>query len=105
MRSRKSTKGIVIAGSQGEGSGLSDLYYPHGLFLDAFGTLHVADSENDRIMRWSQRVRQDTVIIGGTNRGSETNELNHPFGLTADYDGNIYVVDHWNNRVQRFSLQ
>ncbi|CAF4789074.1 unnamed protein product, partial [Rotaria socialis] len=42
------------AGGQGLGNDRTQLYCPNGLFVDALGTLYVADSWNHRVMRWTQ---------------------------------------------------
>ncbi|CAF4420993.1 unnamed protein product, partial [Rotaria magnacalcarata] len=34
------TEGIVVAGGQGQGSALTQLYGPEGLFVDTLGTLY-----------------------------------------------------------------
>ncbi|CAF1625855.1 unnamed protein product, partial [Rotaria magnacalcarata] len=47
-------EGIVVAGGQGEGSALTQLWHPYGLFVDTLGTLYVADTRNHRVMRWTQ---------------------------------------------------
>ncbi|CAF4812991.1 unnamed protein product, partial [Rotaria magnacalcarata] len=53
MKWNKGAKeGIVVAGGQGAGNTLTQVSYPYGLFVDTLGTLYVADSNNDRVMRW-----------------------------------------------------
>ncbi|CAF1359196.1 unnamed protein product, partial [Rotaria magnacalcarata] len=85
-------EGIVGAGGQGAGNTLTQVSYPYGLFVDTLGTLYVADSNNDRVMRWTQGdKKQGTVIVGGNGEGAGTNQLNGPFGLSFDRDGNLYV--------------
>ncbi|CAF1605162.1 unnamed protein product [Rotaria magnacalcarata] len=67
MKWNKGAKeGIVVAGGQGEGSALAQLKYPEGLFVDTLGTLYVADTGNNRVMRWIQGdKKQGAVIVGG----------------------------------------
>ncbi|CAF2108053.1 unnamed protein product, partial [Rotaria magnacalcarata] len=92
-----------VAGGQGEGSALTQLNYPQGLFVDTLGTLYVADTGNNRVMRWTQGAKQGTVIVGGYGAGA--NQLNWPMGLSFDRHGNLYVADLSNHRVQRFSIE
>ncbi|CAF5227230.1 unnamed protein product, partial [Rotaria magnacalcarata] len=47
-------EGIVVTEGQGKWNVLTQLKNPQGLFVDTLGTLYVADSENHRIMCWSQ---------------------------------------------------
>ncbi|CAF2712728.1 unnamed protein product, partial [Rotaria sp. Silwood2] len=98
-------QGIVVAGGQGQGNGLTQLSCPQGVVVDQLGTVYVADARNDRIMRWPKGATQGSVIVGGNGRGEQSNQLNWPFGLSFDRHGNLYVVDCGNHRVQRFDLQ
>ncbi|CAF4468265.1 unnamed protein product, partial [Rotaria magnacalcarata] len=77
-----------------------------GIFVDTLGTLYVADSLNDLVIRWTQGdKKQDTVIVGENVRGAGANQFNVPIGLSFDRQGNLYVVDWNNNRVQRFYIE
>ncbi|CAF4922332.1 unnamed protein product, partial [Rotaria sp. Silwood2] len=42
-------QGIVVAGGQGQGNGLTQLYSPRGVVVDQLGTVYVADGWNARI--------------------------------------------------------
>ncbi|CAF4839150.1 unnamed protein product, partial [Rotaria socialis] len=96
----------VVAGGQGQGSALTQLSYPYGIFVDTLGTLYVADSWNHRVMRWTQGdKKQGTVIVGGHGEGAGANQFQYLRGLSFDRHGNLYVVDNENNRVQRFSIE
>ncbi|CAF4559857.1 unnamed protein product [Rotaria magnacalcarata] len=106
MKWNKGAKeGIVVAGGQGAGSALTQLYYAEGIFVDRLGRLYVTDYGNHRVMRWTQGARQGTVIAGGNGYGAGANQFTHPFGLSFDRHGNLYVADYDNNRVQRFSIE
>ncbi|CAF5191325.1 unnamed protein product, partial [Rotaria magnacalcarata] len=72
------TEGIVVAGGQDQGSGLTQLKLPHGIFVDTLGTLYVADEFNQRIMRWTQGANQGTVIVGGNGEGAGANQFSYP---------------------------
>ncbi|CAF1335338.1 unnamed protein product, partial [Rotaria magnacalcarata] len=88
-----------------QGSALTQLYYPYGLFVDTLGTLYVADYWNHRVMRWAQGANQGTVIVGGNGGGAGANQFNSAIGLSFDRHGNLYVADYGNHRVQRFSIE
>ena len=76
-------QGIVVAGREGKGSALTQLYYPNGLFVDTSSTIYVADSNNDRVIRWPKGAQQGTVIVGGNGEGDAPNQLNCPVALSS----------------------
>ena len=50
MKWNKGTnQGIVVAEGQKEGTALTQLSYPQGVFVDTSGTIYVAKARNDRI--------------------------------------------------------
>ncbi|CAF3904932.1 unnamed protein product [Rotaria sp. Silwood1] len=106
MKWVKETKeGIVVAGGQGEGNALTQLYDPHGVIVDQLGTVYVADSRNRRIMCWPQGAKKGSIVVSGNGEGNQTNRLTGGIGLSFDRQNNLYVVDCWNHRVQRFSMK
>jgi len=110
--------------AEGPGTGLSTgLQTPTGLAVDRAGNLYVADSGDNRILRYPKPFSQPSgyqfpdLIIGqnsfagatGNNGGVKANTLllsNGSFfphtGLTFDSSGNLWVTDTGNNRVLRF---
>ncbi|CAF4858625.1 unnamed protein product, partial [Rotaria socialis] len=76
MKWNKGAKeGIVVAGGQGKGSALTQLYSPSGIFVDTLGTLYVADTHNHRVMRWAQGdKKQGSVVVGGNGEGKGKGE-------------------------------
>ncbi|CAM4976396.1 unnamed protein product [Rotaria socialis] len=106
MKWNKGAKeGIVVAGGQGKGGAVTQLYYANGIFVDTLGTLYVADQGNNRVMRWTQGAKEGTVMVGGNGLGQGANKFNIPHGLSFDRHGNLYVADEHNHRVQRFSIE
>jgi uncharacterized protein (TIGR03437 family) len=90
---------------------------PRSVAFDAAGNLWVADSGNNRILRFAAStlnsaapVAADTVIgqadfvSGAANRGStiSASGLSAPVGVAFDSQGNLYVADYGNTRVLRF---
>ncbi|CAF4404567.1 unnamed protein product, partial [Rotaria sp. Silwood2] len=98
-------EGIVVAGGQGYGATLTQLRYPKGLFVDTLSTIYVADSINDRVMRWPKGAKQGTIVVGGNGEGEGANQFNGVFCLSFDRHGNLYVTDWGNHRVQRFDIE
>jgi uncharacterized protein (TIGR03437 family) len=91
---------------------------PRAVACDAAGNLWVADSGNDRILRFSAAslnsqapIAADTVIgqlnfsTGSADEGATSisaSGLDAPSGLAFDAQGNLYVSDFNNTRVLRF---
>ena len=97
-------EGIVVAGGQGEGNGLSQLSSPQGIIVDQLGTVYVADWGNARVMRWLKGVEEGTIVVGGNGVGQQSNQLNGPIDLSFDRANNLYVLEWGNHRVQRFEV-
>jgi sugar lactone lactonase YvrE len=97
-------EGIVVAGGNGQGNSLTQLYSPYGVIADQLGQIYVTDSMNHRVMRWYKGAKEGTIVVGGNGRGIQSNQLNHPEGLSFDREGNVYVADCWNHRIQKFEL-
>lgn len=109
--------------AQGPGTTLSTgLHGPTGMAVDASGNLYVADSGNNRILRYPAPMSQPTgyqfpdLIVGqSTFSGSSANSggvsaktlflyagsTTH-IGVAIDPAGNLWVTDSGNNRVVRY---
>jgi DNA-binding beta-propeller fold protein YncE len=77
---------------------------PRGLAVDHLGNVYVADSDNQRVVRYLNGSKKGSILVGGNGPGKEPNQFNGLRGLAFDRDDNLYVVDHWNNRVQKFEI-
>ncbi|CAF1026824.1 unnamed protein product [Adineta steineri] len=96
--------GIVVAGGNGSGSSLSKLNSPYGIFVEPNTSyIWIADSNNNRIVKW---INTSTAILvaGGGTSGSKANQLYYPEGLFVDTsDSNtLYVADTYNHRIQKW---
>src|SRR5262249_55188086 len=92
----------------------ASLSSPKGIAIDADGNLYVADSGNNRVLRYQRPTAQTgritpDVVLGQVNFTSavsaavSASSLNGPTGLALDADGNLFVADAGNNRVLEFS--
>jgi len=66
----------------------------------ADGTVYVADTENDRIQRFSATGQ---FLGKWGSQGSSDGQFDYPYGVAVAPDGTVYVADYGNNRIQRFS--
>ena len=104
---------VANVDTQGVPSATS-LSAPTGIVVNsADGTLYVADSGNNRILRYPRPVNQtgriapDAVIgqtnfIGSTSAAVSGASLNSPAGLALGPNGDLFVADPGNNRVLEF---
>ena len=67
------TSGVLLAGVTNEpGNDTLHLYYPQDITLDEeHGLIYVADTFNDRIVRYSLNSSNSTVVAGGNGQGVE----------------------------------
>ncbi|MGB8215318.1 MAG: hypothetical protein WCE68_17350 [Anaerolineales bacterium] len=85
---------------------------PFGLFVDTGGRLWVADTQNDRILRYDNAAAKangadaDGVLgqpdFTSNDYATSQNGLNSPAGLAVDANGHLWVADESNRRVLRF---
>lgn len=90
---------VVVAGSEERGTKDTQLQWPMGIKIDRDQNLYIADTKNNRILRWRKGQTSGDVLIGGIG----SNQLNSPKAIAFDRYNNLYVVDASNKRVQRFS--
>ncbi|CAF3781762.1 unnamed protein product [Rotaria sp. Silwood1] len=94
--------GIIVAGSNGNGTDLSQLNFPISIFVDQQQTVYVSDWNNHRVMKWNKGAKEGIVVAGVQGQGNALTQLSSPRGLFVDTLGAIYVADHVNHRVMRW---
>jgi sugar lactone lactonase YvrE len=82
----------------GTGKENGQLNFPRGLAVDSAGNIFVADTNNDRLQKFSPAGNFLNVI---GKRGQGPGEFVEPGGIAVDPNGNIYVGDVSNKRVQK----
>jgi sugar lactone lactonase YvrE len=75
---------------------------PAGIHVDASGNTYIADSENDRVVKWPRGATQGIVVAGGNGRGNGLHQLNRPTFVVVDEAGGIYITDRENHRVVKW---
>jgi DNA-binding beta-propeller fold protein YncE len=87
--------------------------FPLGIAVDGIGNLYVADSKNNRVLRFANVASKSNgdpanAVFGQANftlntAGVSQSAMNYPAGVAVDSRGNLYVADCNNNRVLRFA--
>lgn len=86
-------------GESGDGEG--EFSKPSDIAFDSEGYVHVLDSYNNRIQKFTSTGEYMDGSTWG-NLGTEDGEFNFPLGLFIDNANNFYVVDTYNYRIQKF---
>jgi sugar lactone lactonase YvrE len=96
----------------------ADLCQPTGLALDKSDNLYVADTGNDRVLKYAAPLSSGSVadMVFGQNGSFVTSDCNTdtgggfptandlcvPTGVALDGSGNLFVADNINNRVLEY---
>ncbi|CAF4101752.1 unnamed protein product [Rotaria sordida] len=96
--------GITVAGGNGIGGGLNQLFYPDSIILDPITRImYLADYGNNRIVKWLPNAQQGQIIAGGNGQGTGVNQFFRPLGIKFDSSNwNLFVTDWANSRIQKF---
>ncbi|CAF0963276.1 unnamed protein product [Rotaria sordida] len=95
--------GVTVAGGNGPGSAVNQLYYPWDMYVDNDQTIYVAEYSNQRITEWKCGATNGQVVAGGNKQGNRTNQLNGPANVIIDKENdNIIICDLGNRRVVRW---
>ncbi len=92
----------IVAGGNGPGPNLRQLFEPAGICLDVSRNLYVVDQLNQRVVRWSPGSAIGINVAGGNGAGEELYQFNNPYGIFVKEDGIIYVSDLGNNRITKW---
>ena len=100
-----SQNGVTVAGGNGDGNAINQLYWPHGLDIDDDNqSIVIADCGNDRILEWKMGANNGKVIAGGQGQGNRLDLLIGPTDVLIDKETNsLFIADRYNRRVLRWS--
>ncbi|CAF1373985.1 unnamed protein product, partial [Rotaria sordida] len=101
--------GKTIAGNGSRGEALNEFSYPSRVLLDSKKNIIVADTQNQRITRWSStydpKTSSGTIMAGGNGGGLNPYQLNNPFGLYYDEPNQIfYISNHDSHSITQWVI-
>lgn len=98
---RWTQNGITIAGGNGSGHGLNQLYNPLSLSIDEDNqTIYVADYWNNRIIKWRSGLINGETVVNGTIQINQTDQINRPTNVLIDKKtDSLIICDSGNRRV------
>ncbi|CAF2943498.1 unnamed protein product [Rotaria sp. Silwood2] len=98
--------GVTVAGGNGYGTGINQLYHPLGLYIDDDQTVYVADQSNRRIMEWKSGATSGKIVAGGNGYGNRADQLNFPYDVIINKERDSLIIsDFENRRVVRWPRQ
>ncbi|CAF3991069.1 unnamed protein product [Adineta steineri] len=90
----------TVAGGNGQGRELNQLYHPLGIFIDEKKNIFIADWLNHRIVEWKCNAKEGQIMAGGNGQGNRMNQLNGPTDVIFDRQNHsIIIADCGNRRV------
>ena len=99
------SSGAVVAGGNGPGMNVTQLWYPYGLAFDASSnSLLISNFNSHIVVRWTVGASEWILAAGelGGVCGSASTQLCQPIGVALDPLGNLFVADSGNHRIQLF---
>ncbi|CAF1416071.1 unnamed protein product [Adineta ricciae] len=100
--------GTTVAGGNGNGLDNNQLYLPFDICLTKNKrTMYIADTGNNRIVRWNIGEASGVNIAGDVNgnSGSSASMFDQPYSVALnDNETFLYVADKTNSRIIRFEL-
>jgi secreted PhoX family phosphatase len=101
---------IAGSGEKGfaDGQGLSSSFYgPHGIAIDSFGNLYIADRDNHRIRKINSTGYVSTIAGSGEEESADgqglSSSFRFPSGIAVDSLGNLYIADTNNDLIRKIN--
>ena len=90
---------------------ITGLSAPHGLAIDTFNNIYIADSGNSRVRKVTASTGIITTIVGTGARTSPALEvtatsttLYYPTGVAIDISGNIFIADSGSDSIYKVTV-
>jgi sugar lactone lactonase YvrE len=101
---RDATSGTIVAGigTSGNASNQFSTAVRYN-YVDASENIYIADTGNNRVMRWASGGSTGVIVAGTNTSGNSLNQLNYPYGVWVDSSSNVFVTDESNQRVMKWA--
>lgn len=96
------TTGELVAGGNGYGGALNQLWNPNGIYVDDAGNVYVAEEVNARVTKWAPGATTAVIVAGGNGNGYGNNQLYYPEDVTLDSQGNLYVLNAYSGYIMKW---
>ncbi|CAF0733859.1 unnamed protein product [Adineta steineri] len=90
--------GIICAGGNELGNELNQLFFPHGIFIDHYKNIFIADHDNHRIVGWKCNSSEGQIMVGRNGQGKRDDQLNCPTDVLIDTENNSFIISDRKNR-------
>jgi hypothetical protein len=94
---------LEVFGAYGRGPG--QFWWPRGICAGTDGTVYVADTGNNRIVRLHMDGEKLSYVTNIGSFGADAGEFDDPHQVALDSRGHLYVTDTSNDRVQIFDSE
>jgi trimeric autotransporter adhesin len=108
---------VTVAGNgtpgySGDGglAGAAQLHTPHGVAVDTYGNVYIADTENHVIRFVNAASGVITTVVGNGTSGysgdggpATAAQLSLPYGIALDLNDNLYIADYENHVIREVS--
>ena len=74
----------------------SGLKAPHGVAVDEFGNVYIADTSDNAVKEWNAGTQQVTALV--------SSGLSAPSAVAVDAHGNVYIADKKNNAIKEWNI-
>ncbi len=91
---------------RGVGTGLNTIGYAGGVYVDADGSVYIADTGRNRVVKWVLGEAAGVLVAGQEVfvNGAGLDQLSSPIGIDVAADGSVYIADFNNHRVMRWAV-
>jgi len=105
--SKWSQNGITIAGGNGSGNDISQLYNPLSVCIDDDDqTVYIADYWNNRILSWKLGAISGQIVVNGTTERDRIDQLNCPRDVIINKKtDSLIICDKGNRQVVQWPLR